>query len=68
MPVEALNECLCLNCGLIHSLRTAELVLENSEGCDYPVATNVFCSQCNGVLGVLDHDPTLEEGPDASEL
>lgn len=66
--MEALNECLCLNCGLIHSLPAAELVLEHSEGCDYPVATNIFCSQCSGVLGVLDPDPTLEEGPDETEL
>lgn len=62
------NECLCLNCGLIYSLPSEELVLEISEGCDYPVATNIFCTQCNGVLGVLDADTSSEEGPDETEL
>lgn len=66
--MDVLNECLCLNCGLIYSLPARELVLDLSEDCDYPVATNIFCTQCNGVLGVLDADASSEEGPDATEL
>ena len=62
------KECLCLNCGLIYSLSEGELVLEVAEGCDYPVATNIFCTQCNGVLGVLDTNTSAEDGPDESEL
>ena len=66
--VDVLIECLCLNCGLIYSLPERELVLDLYEGCDYPVATNIFCTQCNGVLGILDADTFSEEGPDDSEL
>ena len=47
-------ECLCLQCGLTHSLSPVDLILEELPDADYPVATNCFCEQCNGILAVLD--------------
>jgi hypothetical protein len=48
------HECICLHCGLTHCLAAAELILERQPHCDYPIATNRFCDQCSGALGVLD--------------
>jgi len=67
--VQNSNECLCLNCGLTYCLPTAELVLELQDNCDYPLVTNIFCTQCSGVLGVIDGDAEDDSGEvDISEL
>jgi hypothetical protein len=50
------HECICLHCGLTYCLELADLILEELPDCDYPTATNRFCDQCNGVLGLLDSE------------
>ncbi len=43
-------ECMCLECGISHYLSLGDLVMENVEGMEKQLITNLACSQCGGAL------------------
>ena len=43
-------ECMCLECGISHYLPLTDLVMENVEGMERQLITNLTCTECGGPL------------------
>jgi len=46
-------ECMCLQCGISHYIPLDDISMEVTAGFEYPLVTNIFCSQCGGTLFVV---------------
>ncbi len=46
-------ECMCAQCGISHYLETGTFSMEVVRDFEYPLVTNLWCSQCGGMLFVV---------------
>ncbi|HDL90260.1 MAG TPA: hypothetical protein ENG14_05095 [Thermodesulforhabdus norvegica] len=46
-------ECMCLECGISHYIPISDLTIENVPDFEYPLVTNISCSECGGGLFVV---------------
>ncbi len=50
---EDMMECMCLNCGISHYISARELSTDIDPYLTYPVVTNIYCTECGGMMFVV---------------